>query len=438
MILLGFWIKVECKQKEGKNVQVEIVSTGTELLLGEITNTSVVYLSQVLNERGYSVLYHTTVGDNEERMQEVFKKALDRSDIVITTGGLGPTEGDITKQMMAKVLGVELEENAICRAKIKDFFDRRQIKMTQNNLRQALIPVGGEMLENPIGTAPGVWFKTSDGKIVIQLPGPPHEVKRVFEPYVSDKLHQEYGDLGVIHSISLQTIGIGESTLAEQLHDLITAQSNPTIALLSSGRNSGVRVRITARAEKEEQAKELLKPIENEVRNRFSSYIWGEDSDTLEEKVGAFLAKEGLTLAAAESCTGGLFGDRMTNIAGSSAYFSGGSICYSNEAKIRDCGVKAETLAEYGAVSQETALELAEGVAERFGSDIGIGITGIAGPDGGSVEKPVGLVYLSVWQRDTGKGSVIKYQFAGERLQIKERTVQNGLFFLYRELIGKS
>ena len=342
-------------------MRVELISTGTELLLGEIVNTSVVYLSERLNELGYSVLYQTVVGDNEERMKEVYSAALERADIVITTGGLGPTEGDITKHVMADLLGLKMELRDDCKEQLEVLFARRNQKMTLNNLRQATMPAGAIALENRHGTAPGVWIETGDEKIVVQLPGPPFEMKKMFELQVKDRLAARYGQLGQIASLNLHTVGIGESTIAEQMHDLITAQSNPTIALLSSKKNLGMRIRLTAKGENFEKAMELIRPLEKEIRDRFGEYIWGVDQENLPEKVSEFLKMHGETVATAESCTGGLLGYRLTEVGGSSDYYLGGVTCYSNESKMRECNVSAETLANYGAVSEETAVNWPKG-----------------------------------------------------------------------------
>ena len=415
-------------------MRVELISTGTELLLGEIVNTSVVYLSERLNELGYSVLYQTVVGDNEDRMKEVYSAALERADIVITTGGLGPTEGDITKHVMADLLGLKMELRDDCKEQLEALFARRNQKMTLNNLRQATMPAGAIALENRHGTAPGVWIETGDEKIVVQLPGPPFKMKKMFELQVKDRLAARYGQLGQIASLNLHTVGIGESTIAEQMHDLITAQSNPTIALLSSKKNLGMRIRLTAKGENFEKAMELIRPLEKEIRDRFGEYIWGVDQENLPEKVSELLKMNGETVATAESCTGGFLGYRLTEVGGSSDYYLGGVTCYSNESKMRECNVSAETLANYGAVSEETAGELAKGVRERFDSDWGISITGISGPSGGTDEKKVGLVFVGFSHRSLEKSEVVRYLFNGDRDQNRQRATQSGLFHFLKKL----
>lgn len=414
-------------------MKVEIISTGTELLLGEIVNTSALYLSEKLNQMGYSVLYQTTVGDNEERMKEVYTIALNRSNIVITTGGLGPTEGDITKHVMADLLNRELFLDAKVLQQIKAIFKRRNSQMTSNNIRQAMIPKGAEILDNLHGTAPGIWLE-KNSKIIIQLPGPPFEMKKMFELQVQPRLEKRFGILGEIFSVSLQTLGISESLLAEKLHDLIIAQTNPTIALLSNKRTMGIRIRLTAKGKNSTEVSGLIEPLEAEIRNRLGEYIWGVDEESLSAKVGTGLKKRKETLSIAESCTGGFLGYRITSLPGSSEYFLGGTICYSNEAKIRDCKVEKEILERFGAVSKEVAEELAKGISGHFESDWGIGITGIAGPDGGTETKPVGLVYIGIWHRSWNKAEVSRFIFNGERDQVRQRAAQSALFLMLRKL----
>jgi len=417
-------------------MRVEIISTGTELLLGEIINTSVVYLSEKLNQMGYSVLYQTTVGDNEERMKEVYSNALKRADIVITTGGLGPTEGDITKHVMAELLEKSLLLDTESLNRIEAIFHRRNSKMSQNNTRQALIPEDGEAIRNDHGTAPGVWIETEDKKIIIQLPGPPFELKKMFEDQVCPRLEKRFGILGQIFSVSLQTIGISESALAEELHDLISKQTNPTIALLSNKKNQGIRIRLTAKGKSHDEAADLIVPLEAEIRSRLKDVIWGIDDESLARKIGEKLMQCNETLAISESCTAGLLGYQISGQPGSSKYFLGGTICYSNEVKLRDCGVCEETLAQVGAVSSEVAGEMAVGISKHFQSDWGIGITGIAGPDGSTAEKPLGLVYIGIWHRDWNAPEIRKFIFNGERDQVRQRAVQNGLFFMFQKMSG--
>lgn len=401
---------------------VEIVTTGTELLLGQIVNTNSAYLAENLNKLGFDVLYQTTVGDNRQRMTEVLKVAVKRADIVITSGGLGPTQGDITKFVSAEIfgLGTYLDETSL--QHIKDLAEFRGFPMTENNVRQAMIPDGAIVFANACGTAPGVAIE-HDGHVIINLPGPPSECKDMFARSVAPYLTKKYGVGSIIVSRVLNTFGIGESLLEEKIMDLIKSQNNPTLALLV--RPNGVIIRITAKAADKEAAEALLTEMETELRHRVGEYIYAVDERDMEDVVGSMLAAKGLSIACAESCTGGLVTSRLTDVPGSSLYVQGSVVSYTNEVKMRELDVSAETLRDFGAVSEQTARQMAEGIKNKFAVDIGLAITGIAGPDGGSAEKPVGLVYIAV----TGKKGteVYKHQFSGMRKYIKYRTSQTAL-----------
>ena len=407
---------------------VEIVSTGSELLLGQITNTSAPYMARRLNELGFSILYQTTVGDNRVRMARVIEHALTRADLVITSGGLGPTLGDITKEVAANLLQRKMQLHSPSEKNIRQIFAARKMTMTDNNLRQAMIPEGAVVLANQCGTAPGVIMKTDDGaKAIIQLPGPPHELEAMFEESVVPYLLKEYGVQGIIVSRVLRVYGIGESALEEEIRDYLLAQKNPTIALLV--RSGEIFVRITAQAENEAAARDLITDLEERLRQRLASYIFATDEDgTLEQIVGKLLLKGKFTIAAAESCTGGLLTSHLTDVPGSSAYLLGSVVSYDNKIKIEKVGVDPNKLAACGAVSPEVAKEMAAGVKNAFSTDLGIGITGIAGPDGGSELKPVGLVFIAI---DGPEGlQCYEHRFTGERTLIKNRTVQAALHHL--------
>jgi nicotinamide-nucleotide amidase len=410
---------------------VEIVSTGTELLLGQIVNTNAPYLARRLNELGFDVLFQSTVGDNRARMTQVLTTALSRADIVITTGGLGPTQGDITKEVAAELLGRKLQLHEPSLEQIKAFFAARKLTMTENNIRQAMIPVGAIVLANARGTAPGVIVPT-DTSTVIHLPGPPFEMEGMFENSVAPYLGERFGRQGIILSRVLRTFGLGESLLEERIKDYIKGQSNPTIALLA--RNFEIHVRLTAKAESEAEAGRLIDELEGKLRERIGEYIFGHDEDTLEAVVGSLLTEKKLTLALAESCTGGLVTSRLTDVAGSSAYLTGSVVCYSNDVKIVAVGVPAATLAEHGAVSRETAEAMAVGICQAMRTDIGVGITGIAGPGGAVPGKPVGLVYIAL----AGPAGVVCYEhnFTGQRTGIKNRTALSAVNHL-RQYICK-
>lgn len=401
---------------------VEIVSTGTELLLGQIVNTNAPYLARKLNEIGYDAVYQSTVGDNRRRMAQVLSIAMERADIVITSGGLGPTQGDITKEVAADLLGLSMELHEESVGHIRSFFERRRLTMTENNLRQAMMPAGAIVLKNYRGTAPGVILEHA-GKTVVHLPGPPVELEHMFETSVLPYLLQRFGSQGQIVSRVLRTYGLGESMLEERIRDFILAQSNPTLALLA--RSGEIHVRLTAKGATAEAAMRLIDELEPQIRDRIGDFVFGIDDQSLEIVVGEALRARRYTLAVAESCTGGLISARLTDIPGSSEYFTGSVVCYSNRVKQETVGVPAALLAQYGAVSSETAMAMAEGIRERFASDIGIGVTGIAGPGGGTTEKPVGLVYVAVagpWGT-----TVEEERFAGQRSGIRTRTVNAAL-----------
>lgn len=406
---------------------VELVSTGSELLLGQIVNTNATYLSQKLNDMGYDVMYQSTVGDNKSRMTDVLQIALSRADIVITSGGLGPTLGDITKETTASLLGLEMVLHEPSVAHIRCFFERRQLQMTQNNLRQAMMPVGAIVVENRRGTAPGVILEHAN-KIIIHLPGPPAELEHMFENGIMPYLTQRFGGQGSIVSRVLRTFGLGESAMDERLRDHILAQKNPTIALLA--RSGEIHVRLTAKASSVAEAESMLDVLDRKIRDRIDEYVFGTDQVSLEQVVGELLQAYSLKIAVAESCTGGALASRITDVPGSSSYMVGGIVSYSNEVKMSILGVTAEMLTQYGAVSQATAIAMAEGVRNTLNADIGVGVTGIAGPGGGTDEKPVGLVYIAI----TGPHGteVLENRFTGQRSAIKVRTVNTALDLIRR------
>ncbi len=410
---------------------VEIVTTGSELLLGQIINTNSAYMAAGLNAIGFDVVYQTTVGDNRERMRAVLEQALSRADIVITSGGLGPTQGDITKEVCAGIFGRKLYLHEESLERIKAHFQHVQKEMADNNARQAMIPEGAVVFKNYAGTAPGVALE-ENGRLLVNLPGPPSEMKDMFERSLKPYLEEKYGFDSVIVSRVLDTFGIGESSLETLIRDLILAQQNPTLALLV--RPSGVIIRITAKAPSKQEADELISQMEKEIRARLDKYIYAVDDEDMEDIVGRQLLQRQLTIACAESCTGGLLTSRLTDVPGSSAYVKGAIVSYTNEMKHRELGVSEEVLASQGAVCEAVAAAMAEGVALKTGADIGVGVTGIAGPGGASDEKPVGLVYIAVAGRE---GTIVKKNiFTGRRKQIKYKTTQTALDMV-RHYIGK-
>ncbi|CEP68845.1 Competence-induced protein CinA [Moorella glycerini] len=408
----------------------EAIFTGTEMLLGQIVNTNAAYLGRELAAAGISLYRQVVVGDNLERIREAIDDARRRADLIIVSGGLGPTEDDLSREALAAALNLPLVEDPAALENITRYFAARRRVMTANNLKQALLPAGARALDNPHGTAAGV-FLEHEGKIYALLPGPPRE----FEPMVVDRLLPLLEPHGarreVIFSRVLKIAGMGESAVEEAIKDLLHGD-NPTLAPLAAP--GEVTLRLTAQAGSAEQARELIRPLETAIRERLGEYIFGSDDDTLEGVVGAILGGRRLTLAIAESCTGGLLAHRVTNIPGSSDYFLGGVVAYSNEAKMKYLGVEEETLAAHGAVSPEVAAAMAQGVRRAFAADIGVGITGIAGPGGATPAKPVGLVYIGVDIQ--GKVEVQRELFIGERENIKWQSTQAALYLLWRGLQG--
>ena len=394
---------------------VEVINTGTELLLGEILNTNFQYLSRHLNNRGFDVLYQTTVGDNERRMEQVIHNAMSRADMIITTGGLGPTRGDITKDIVMKACNVEgyLDQEVL--NKINAFFAKRKTCKASNNDKQAIVPNGATVLNNEVGTAPGLWLEHND-KIFVMLPGPPSELMHVCEKQLWPLLDNKFAGQGIILSRILHLRGIGESTVAELIDDLIVKQTNPTLAIYA--RRGEIIIRITAKAVDATAATVMLDDGEAALRDRLEKYIYGVDDETLASYLGKKLLKHHKTISFAESCTGGLASNLVTDIAGSSEYLIGSIVTYTNEAKHNLLKVKEETLNAYGAVSKETALEMAQGVRKLFGSDFGVGITGNAGP-GGSEGKPVGLVYIAIATPD--EVYCKEFNFTSTRIENKLR-----------------
>ena len=368
----------------------EILSVGTEILLGDILNTNSRYLSVELAKIGISVLRHTTVGDNAERLAAALTAALERSDIVIATGGLGPTADDITRDVCCEVMGFGTVFNREIADGIKKYFEGRGIPMPENNLRQAYVPVGGEVFENKNGTAPGIGMK-KNGKCVVILPGPPYEMAPMYHECVVPYL-AEYSD-GIIVSKTVRTMCIGESAMAERVADLLEGE-NPTVAPYA--KKGEALLRVTAKAETEAEAQAMLEPVIAEIRKRLGDVVYGIDSESIEQRVVELLKKNKMTLATAESCTAGYIPKRITDIAGASSVFEYGAITYSNDVKERVLGVRHETLVAYGAVSEQTATEMAAGIRRISGADIGIAVTGIAGPGSDGTNKPVGLCFIAL------------------------------------------
>src|SRR5215211_4406837 len=378
--------------RDGQNnmTSAEIVTIGTEMLLGDLVDTNTAWLSIRLATLGVGVYRHTTVGDNRVRIVGALGEAASRADLVITTGGLGPTSDDLTNECLAAVAGREMVEYPEARAHVDEMFRRFGRTPTANNYKQALFPKGTRLIPNPLGTAMGALLD-DDGTLFATLPGVPSEMKRMFEDTL-EPLIRARSD-GSIVSKTLWFAGIGESALAEQVQDFLDA-TDPTVAPLAG--QGKVRLRITTRAATQREAQEKITPVEKEVIARLGDYFFGEDEETLEGAVGRLLQELGATLALAESCTGGLLAKRLTDMPGSSAFFGEGLVTYSNESKERLLRVPHGLIIDHGAVSEPVAREMAEGARRVSGADYGLSVTGIAGPDGGTEKKPVGLVFVGI------------------------------------------
>lgn len=409
---------------------VELVSVGTELLLGNIVNSNTQFLAEKCALLGLSMYHQVTVGDNRERLAEVIRTAQERADIVIMTGGLGPTEDDLTKEVCAEVMGYELAEDPHTRARIEEFFKNSIYKeIPDNNWKQAVIPVGCRVLDNHNGMAPGLILE-KNGRTAILLPGPPSELYPLFMEQVYPYLQGLQPEM--IRSQMVKICGIGESQVEDKLMDLIDGQTNPTIATYA--KTGEVHLRVTAKAVSEEGAKALIKPIVKEIKNRLGEAVYTiKEEETLEMTVVRLLKKHELTVTTAESCTGGLLAGRLVNVPGVSDVFREGFITYSNKAKRKILDVSKVTLKKYGAVSEQTAKEMATGGVFATDADICVAITGLAGSDGESEEKPVGLVYIACYMKD--QVSVEKYQFKGNRNKVREQSVIKALDLLRRSIL---
>lgn len=409
-------------------MNAEIVSVGTELLLGDILNTNAQYLSRRLADLGIDLFSQVVIGDNEEKIFNTYAKAFKLSDIVITTGGLGPTEDDLTKEVSAMYFRKKLILDKETETAIKDHFKTLNIELTENNLKQAYLPEDCIKLKNDYGTAPGCIIEEKN-KVLIILPGPPKEMIPMFENYVVPYLKSKQSSILV--SKVLKVCGIGESKMETLVKDLIDNQTNPTIAPYA--KETEALLRVTAKAETEQIALELIEPVINQIKERLGDNIYGEDEDTLESIVAKMLIEKHMTISVAESCTGGLLAGTLINYPGISKVFIEGAVTYSNESKIKRLGVKKQTLDEFGAVSSQTAIEMAEGIAKTFNTNIGLSTTGIAGPDGGTQQKPVGLVYIGLYINGITKAKEL--HLIGDREKIRIKAVSSILDWLRRELL---
>jgi nicotinamide-nucleotide amidase len=409
-------------------MKAEILAVGTELLMGQIANTNAQYISSRLPDVGIGVYYHDVVGDNPERLKQSLSLALSRSDVIILTGGLGPTRDDLTKETVAGMLGRKLVLDQESLDVMEEFFKKRCKRMTDNNMKQAYLPEGCIIIRNKNGTAPGCIIE-DNGKVVVMLPGPPSEMKPMFDETVMPyfQARSEYR----LESRFLRIFGIGESAVEDMLLDLIDNQTNPTIAPYA--KDGEVTLRLTAMYDKNSIGEDIIGPVEAEIRRRLGDAVYSSDNSSLDEIAARLLIDSGKTLSVAESCTGGMVSSRLTDMPGISAVFDRSIVTYSNRAKMEELGVSRETLDTYGAVSEQTASEMAEGVRRISGTDIGISVTGIAGPGGGSDEKPVGLVFTALAHRDGT--AVRKLDLWGSRSRIRNVTCLHVFDMLRRYLL---
>ncbi len=408
---------------------VEIICVGTELLLGNIVNTNAAYLAEQCAGLGLSCYYQSVVGDNKARLTESVKTAVGRSDIILISGGLGPTQDDLTKETVAEALGIPLVTDENTRQRIARYFEKRGMEITDNNWKQAQVPEGCKVLENENGTAPGMILSVGGHHIVL-MPGPPGELRPMFENHVRPYL--EALEPGVIFSQTVKICGVSESKIETDIEDLLAGQDNPTIAPYA--RLGEVHLRVTAKAADEKEAKKLIKPVVRELKARFGGDVYSTDKDmTLEKSVVELLLAANLTITTAESCTGGMLASRLINVAGISEIYKSGYVTYSNKAKRHLLGVKKSTLTKYGAVSEKVAGEMARGAAMFAKADVAVAVSGIAGPDGGTKEKPVGLVCIAC--QVCGKLMVKEYLFSGDRAKVRESATACALTQLRRCLL---
>ena len=406
-------------------MKAEIISIGTELLLGEITDTNAAFLASQLPSLGIDLYWISQVGDNQTRLVEVLRRAWQRSDIVLTTGGLGPTGDDLTREAIAEMLGEKLEVAPTLADELRQFFARRNREMPVSNLKQATLIHSATALHNSRGTAPG-WWVEREGHILIAMPGPPIEMQQMWNNDILPRLRLVCsGEL--ILSRTLKMFGLGEAKVGELVSSLLSS-ANPTLGIYA--KFDGIHLRLTAKAQSQKQAEEMIALSEASIREVLGEYIWGADNDTLEALVGNLLVKKALSLATMESCTGGLLASTITDVSGSSAYFKGGLVAYSNEAKIT-YGVTPELISNYGAISSEVAEAMAEAVKLRFGADIGVSTTGVADPI--EIEdKSADAVYIGI---DCAKNKkVFELGYLGDRTRMKRR-VTSATFFELRKML---
>ncbi len=410
-------------------MKAEIIAIGSELLTPSRVDTNSLYLTEQLNSIGVEVELKTVVGDNEHRLEQLLKEAVKRSQLVVATGGLGPTEDDVTKKVVSRVVRKQLVLEERILERIQARFKNRGLEMPANNARQALILVGSKILENPVGTAPGLWIE-HEGCHVILLPGPPRELKVVFEEACMPRLAELSGGVRLFTQVFKAT-GLTESKLDEMIAPIYTPYKNPTTTVLAGA--GEIHVLLTGTGRSEDEARRVVSEVADRVEFALGDYVFSRGEESLEQIVGYYLMMRQMTLAVAESCTGGLVSQRLTSVPGSSNYFLCGVTCYSNSSKIDLAGIPPLLLEMNGAVSAEVAKGLAEGIRLKTGAAIGLGITGIAGPSGGTVQKPVGLVHLALSLN--GLTEHQEHRFGGDRDRIRLWASQAALDMVRRKLI---
>jgi nicotinamide-nucleotide amidase len=416
-----------------KRMRAEIVSVGTEILLGEILDTNTQYLSARLPGIGLDLYFHSTVGDNLARVVDELEHALKRSDVIIMTGGLGPTEDDLTREAVAEALGEQMFVDEDALRQLRAFFEARGFTFPERNKKQAMLIPSARSISNPRGTAPGWWVETTrpdeGDRIIIAMPGPPAEMQRMWEVEVEPKLVELTGGQ-VLITRTLKTVGVGESTIDEMISPLLSS-SNPSIGVYAKA--DGVHVRLAAKAETAERARALIQPTEEEARRILGEIVWGVDDDTLEGAVGSMLRERGMMVATMESCTGGLIASTLTDVEGSSAYFKGGYVAYTAQMK-RSLGVSADLIEQHGVISSEVASDMARAARHALEADFGIGVTGVAGHD--EVEgHPPGTMHIAV--HDGTQAQPVSYTFFQGREATKRRAVTTALLLLRRGLLAR-
>ena len=412
-----------------ETLTAEIIAIGSELLAPDRTDTNSLWLTEKLNRLGIEVKLKTIVGDDDARLEEAIKDAARRSKVVITTGGLGPTEDDITRKITARALGRRLLLDEVVLEEIRERFKSFGVVMPERNSRQAMVIEDAEVLPNPNGSAPGM-FIDHQGAAIVLLPGPPREMRPMFENHVAQKLAGRAGSLVVVRRM-LRVAGLGESAVDEKIAPIYTQYDNPVTTILFN--QSEIEIHFTARGRSEKEATDLLDRLSAQVEERLGNAVFSFAGETMEEVVGLKLSLGGYTLSVAESCTGGLLAERITNVPGSSKYFIEGVVTYANDAKTRTLGVEPILLMEHGAVSAAVAEAMAEGIRKRAGTDFGLSITGIAGPGGGTEEKPVGTVFIAL--ANEIKTEHRKLNLPGDRHLVRWRASQAALDLLRRRLL---